>query len=316
MTEVLDYSGGFPAPAAIRSGGYVGVVRYIGTPGNPKNLTRTEAQAMLSAGIAVGLVYERTAGWMLAGADAGVRAAREALADAEHCGVGVRCVYLACDQDITTSGQMSAVEQCLDGAAQVLGRERVGVYGEADVIDACLGKEHATWGWQTRAWSRGRVSDRAHLLQLIGAVHPGGVECDRNTVLRSDWGQWPAPGDGPMEGEIMSDAQYEALNKKLDDMFRLLSVGDAPDSAVGPDGKRVDRGGHPFNLEAVRSVLATQAKQLDANAAAIGKLTTLVDSKTGVSPAELRDAVRDAVRDNVVSVDVQIHGQPAKPIGG
>jgi hypothetical protein len=263
MPEVLDYSAGWPAPAAIRSARYIGVVRSIGTPGRDKNLTRTEAQAMLAAGIPVGLVYEDTAGWMLTGANAGEQAARAALADAEDCGVGVRCVYFACDRDITTNGQMAAVEQCLDGAAGVLGRGRVGVYGEADVIDACLSGRHATWGWQTRAWSTGRVSDRAHLLQQIGAVHPGGVECDRNTVLRPDWGQWPAPAGTPSEEDLMSDAQYEALNKKLDDMYRLLSVGDAPDSALDAAGKRVDRGGHPFNLEAVRSILTAQGKQME-----------------------------------------------------
>src|SRR5206468_1409455 len=111
------------------AGGYAGVVRYVGTPGRGKNLTRAEAAAMLAAGVPVGLVYEDTAGWMLGGSSAGAAAARAALADADHCGVGVRCVYFACDQDITAAEQMAAVAQCLDGAAQVLGRERVGVYG-------------------------------------------------------------------------------------------------------------------------------------------------------------------------------------------
>lgn len=193
MAEVLDYSAGWPAPAAIRAGGYVGVVRYIGTAGHPKNLTRAEAQAMLAAGIPVGLVYELTAGWMLAGRAAGAAAAAAAIADAEHCKVGVRCVYFACDVDVMTSGQMGAVEQCLAGAAGVLGLDRVGVYGEADVIDACLSGRHARKGWQTRAWSGGRLSARAHLLQQIGYVYPGGVQCDHSTVLRTDWGQWPAP---------------------------------------------------------------------------------------------------------------------------
>lgn len=193
--EVLDYSSGYPAPAAIKVAGYAGVVRYIGTPGRGKNLTRTEAQQMRAAGIPIALVYETTAGWALGGAQAGADAARASLADAAVCEVQVRCVHMAVDVDVTSAAQMQAVQQMLDGAASVLGRDRVGVYGEADVIDACLGARHATYGWQTRAWSGGRVSGRAALLQQIGYVDVGGVQCDRSTVLDDDWGQWPYQGD-------------------------------------------------------------------------------------------------------------------------
>lgn len=190
--EVLDYSSGYPTPSAVKTAGYAGVVRYIGTPGHGKNLTRTEAQAMRAAGIPIALVYEAAAGWMRGGAPAGAAAARAALADAASCGVQARCVYLACDEDVTT--QMPTVLACLDGAAGVLGRSRVGVYGEADVIDAAL-PAHATWGWQTRAWSGGRVSAKAHLLQQTGYVYPGGVQSDRSTILRDDWGYWPLEDD-------------------------------------------------------------------------------------------------------------------------
>jgi len=132
--------------------------------------------------------------------------------------VGVRCVYLAADFDVTSSAQMTTVERCLDGAAGVLGRGRVGVYGEADVIDACLGTRHATFGWQTRAWSGGRVSGRAHLLQQVGYVYPGGVQCDRSTVLKADWGQWPDPAGGddddmPNSPQELKAAAYAALQQ-------------------------------------------------------------------------------------------------------
>jgi hypothetical protein len=193
--DVLDYSSGWPAAAAMTAGGFLGAVRYIGTPGRGKNLTRTEAQALLAGGRRISLVFEDAAGWMRGGAAAGAAAARAALADAANCGVGVRCIYFACDEDVTDAQTMQTVEACLDGAAGVLGRGRTGVYGEADVIDACLAAGHAVWGWQTRAWSGGRVSARAHLLQQIGYVSVGGVQCDRSTILRDDWGQWPMEDD-------------------------------------------------------------------------------------------------------------------------
>lgn len=219
MADVLDYSSGSPAPAAIKSARYVGVVRYVGTPGRGKNLTRAEAQGLHAAGIPISLVYEDSAGWMLQGLAAGEAAARAALTDAQNCGVGVRCVYFAADVDVTSTAQMVGVERCLDGAAGVLGRGRVGVYGEADVIDACLGQKHATFGWQTRAWSGGRVSSRAHLLQQVGYVYPGGVQCDRSTVLKADWGQWPDPAhprdgdDMPNTPQEIKDAAYAAIQQ-------------------------------------------------------------------------------------------------------
>lgn len=235
MSYVLDYSSGWPLPAAVLADRYVGIVRYIGTPGRGKNLGQAEAHAMAAAGIPIGLVYEDGARWMLNGAPAGARAARAALVDATSCGVGVRCVYFACDVDVTSAEQMAAVERCLDGAAGVLGLERVGVYGEADVIDACLSGKHATWGWQTRAWSGGRMSELAHLLQQIGYVYPGGVQADRSTVLKADWGQWPNPtqsqgDDMPNTPQELQDAAYAALQKWATERHDPASAADPVDT--------------------------------------------------------------------------------------
>jgi hypothetical protein len=288
--EVLDYSSGYPAPSAIKTGGYAGVVRYIGTAGRGKNLTRAEAQAMLAAGVPIALVYEDSAGWMRGGAAAGTRAARAALADAADCDVTVRCVYFACDEDVTT--QMGAVLGCLDGAAQVLGLGRVGVYGEADVIDAAV-PGHATWGWQTRAWSGGRVSAKAALLQQIGYRTVGGVQCDGSTILQDDWGQWPLEGI-----DDMTDAQYEALDTKLDNMYRIMVFGDAPDSQLGPDGKPVDKGGHGNNLEAIRNDVRTMraalTAQIAAQASAIAALSGLIGAGTNDLTAEQVQAAVEA----------------------
>jgi Rv2525c-like, glycoside hydrolase-like domain len=208
VSTVLDYSAGWPGPAAIIAGKYAGAVRYIGTPGRSKNLVRAEVEALKAAGIPVALVYEDTAGWMLSGTAAGQAAARNVLSDAAKLGVDVGLVYFAADFDVTND--MWAVTQCLDGAAVVLGADRVGVYGEADVIDAAVTGGHARLGWQTRAWSGGRVSEHAALLQELGYVDVGGVQCDQNTVLAADWGQQPTPvvvsGSTDLEDDEMAMA--------------------------------------------------------------------------------------------------------------
>lgn len=295
VTYVLDYSSGYPAPAAVTAGGYAGVVRYIGTPGRGKNLTRAEAQAMLAAGVPIGLVYEATAGWMLGGVEVGAGAARAALADAAQCGVEVRCVYFAADFDVTDAQQMQAVGRTLDGAAQVLGRARVGVYGEADVIDACLGGGHAAWGWQTRAWSGARVSVKAHLLQQIGYVYPGGVQCDRSTVLKPDWGQWPLEDDVTAE-EVWSYAL--AVPKGSEDLFALASY-PAQDWLRGPN---------------VRAALL--ARQVTALSATVNTMSGLLAAgATDLTADEVKAAVVAALAENEVHVDISVAGHPVPPAG-
>lgn len=295
MPDVLDYSSGWPAPAAVKAGKYVGVVRYVGTPGHAKNLTRAEAQAMAAGGIPIGLVYEATAGWMLGGAAAGAGAARAALADAAQCGVGVRCVYFACDVDITTASAMAGVQRCLDGAASVLGIERTGVYGEADVIDQCV-PSHAAWGWQTRAWSGGRVSAKASLLQQIGYVDVGGVQCDRNTVLKADWGQWPAAGeDLAMDADTKTylDNQFTALRNGL----QVTWYGDDRDDTK-------DLGTHPYNLQALATGQQAQARQL---AAVAGKVDALAAAVANVQAGTVDPAAVAA------SIDLQALAQLLAP---
>jgi hypothetical protein len=318
--EVLDYSSGYPAPAAVKTAGYAGVVRYIGTSGRGKNLTRGEAQAMSAAGIPIALVYEDTAGWMQGGQAAGVNAARAALQDATACGTPVRCVYFACDQEVLTAAQMNNVMACLDGAASVLGRPRVGVYGQASVIDTALSGGRAVWGWQTRAWSGGRVSARAHLLQQVGYVSVGGVQCDRNTVLQDDWGQTPYAEGIAMADAASLETQIAALTRKLDDVFRLETVGDAADNVLGADGKPVDKGGHLNNIERIRSELTAVRNvlgaQITALTAAVNTLSGLAaGGSEGLTAEAVKEAVKAAIDEGLVHVDldVTVAGPPAAP---
>ncbi|WP_432845964.1 DUF1906 domain-containing protein [Amycolatopsis sp. CA-161197] len=189
MATVLDYSTGRPSGAAVADEGHAGVVRYIGTPGRPKNLTRAEYQDMAAHGRGVALVYENHGGDAAGGRSAGVLAAQTARADADACGFPRdRPIYFAVDSDQVSQAQFAAVMAYLDGVASVLGAAQVGVYGEYDVIEQAVGP-HARYGWQTAAWSKGKKSSKAALYQKIGTVVVGGVECDESDVLAADWGQ-------------------------------------------------------------------------------------------------------------------------------
>lgn len=195
MSTVLDYSGK-PPRASIIKRKYDGVVRYIGSPGQrAKEITKAEAQSLTKTGVPFALVAELGASWMLDGWDAGVTMADRALTEIEALEIpGLLddfTLYLACDFDARSDNQISRVAECISGAATRIPREKLGLYGGKRVIDALT--SHVAKRWQTRAWSGGLVSAHADLLQEIGAVTVDGVECDRNTVINKDWGQFPSP---------------------------------------------------------------------------------------------------------------------------
>ncbi len=189
MPTALDYSGGRPTGKAVSDAEHVGVVRYIGTPGRAKNLTRAEFLDMDARGRGVAAVYENHAGDAGGGYAAGQAAARAARADADKIGLpSNQPIYFAVDSDQVTKAQFDAVAAYLDGAASVIGWAQVGVYGEYDVIEMAVGP-HARLGWQTAAWSKGKQSAKAALYQRLGQIYVGGIQCDVNDVRADDWGQ-------------------------------------------------------------------------------------------------------------------------------
>lgn len=222
MTDyALDYSAGAPNATAVRTAGYVGVIRYVGFPANRKCITRAEYADMLAHGVGVGLVFEQFAADALQAAPGGRRNA--ALAKAHAADVGFppgRPIYMACDTDIVSAAQFASVLDYLRGAGEILGGpQMVGVYGEYDVIDRAAAAGVAAWFWQTRAWSAGKRHPRRHLTQELGQVAVDGIDCDRNTIVVPDWGQAGAGAPRPLEDELpftpqqLQDAAYAAIDQ-------------------------------------------------------------------------------------------------------
>lgn len=162
-----------------------------------------------------------------------------------------RPIYFAVDQDITTESQMRTVVEYLRGAGDVLGADRVGVYGETDVIDRAHRDGVARWFWQTRAWSRGRVSPHAHLVQQTDTVRVDGVECDVNTTDRPDIGQHPRPQENDLQPDERNallavhgavfhgggDAGPKSIIKRLDDIeatVGTIAAAPAPPQSGNP----------------------------------------------------------------------------------
>jgi hypothetical protein len=205
MSRVADYSTGFPGAEALKKTGYVGAVRYIGTPGNRKCTTAAELRDFTAHRLGMGLVFEQTAGQWRNGYDQGVRDARAARAHADQVGYPQnRPIYFAIDQDVVTQAEFQAMDRYADGWAAVLTHGLCGPYGEYDVVARCMNRGFV-WGWQCRAWSGNRTYPHNHLTvaqlyQYYGHPESGpggtaggnlvvnGIECDTNEVLQADWG--------------------------------------------------------------------------------------------------------------------------------
>lgn len=321
MKTGFDYSSGHPSAQDVKTAGGVTVIRYVGTPGRGKNLTRAEAKSLLDGGISIALVYEATAGWMLEGFAAGVRAARAVLSDpalvsdASYVAPKIRNVFFADDQDTVTPSQFAAVAACLDGAAQELTKARVGVYGEADVLDYCI-PQHATYGWQTLAWSNKRLSGKRHILQKLGYVYVGGIQADKNDIedTVSDWGQWPLKGvdELPTADEVWTDTTIKNPGWAAD---KLKSVGVAPPVKAAYTPGEIISGtaanvGYMIGLLEKREA-EDKARDLATNAAitTLGKaLADVAKSQTGqeIDVDDLVQRIGVKMEDAVLNVKVTV----------
>ncbi|MFC9973060.1 glycoside hydrolase domain-containing protein [Spirillospora sp. NPDC127200] len=193
----VDYAWGRPGPAALKRAGVRFVCRYLSHDTTGKNLTRAEAEQLSEAGLWLVVVWETTASRALSGRAGGAADARDADRQARALGMpSGRPIYFAVDFD-ATAAQQGAVNAYLDGAAGVIGRSRVGLYGGYGPVKRALDAGKAVWAWQTYAWSGGRWDRRAQLRQYSNDHVINGVGVDYDRAVADDYGQWRvgvAPG--------------------------------------------------------------------------------------------------------------------------
>lgn len=199
----VDYAWGRPSTTSLLAAHVKFAARYLSHDTSGKNLTASEAKRLSDAGIWLVVVWEATASRALAGRAAGAADAQAAEAEAKSCGMpSGRPIYFAVDFDATSS-QQAAINAYLDGAASVLGRGRVGLYGGYGPVSRAFNAKKITWAWQTYAWSGGQWDKRAQLHQYSNDHIIGGVGLDYDEAPTSDYGQWkvgasPAPTPAPV----------------------------------------------------------------------------------------------------------------------
>ncbi|HEY3200262.1 MAG TPA: glycoside hydrolase domain-containing protein [Actinomycetes bacterium] len=236
MAKGCDYSSARPDPACLRGHGIQFVVRYTSIGSAGKNMSAAEVRRLLDAGIALVTVFEEAAGHMLGGRAAGVEAATASRRLAGDCGMPEgRPHYFALDIDPNPlhDSQWDHIRAYLDGAGSVLGRDAVGVYGGFLAIEKLV-PHSAPWGWQTRAWSKGKWSAKAHLQQheIEVGLCGGQVDLDRTHPDRNidDYGQWGLEDDMPLNDADKKWLQQEirdAINHHANNLFRLADHGGA-----------------------------------------------------------------------------------------
>ena len=188
MTLILDYAWARPSPATIKAAGYSGVMRYL-SPDASKNLSPGERDALLSAGLSIGLVWESFAARAGQGFAAGAVDANAAEAQADALGYPTTAVlFYACDYDANPS----AVTPYFAGVMSAA-RRPVGVYGSARVVEGV----NVPYMWQACAWSGGRVSTVAHLYQRLQATVPNPIASTDENIVLHNFPMWTNAPDRP-----------------------------------------------------------------------------------------------------------------------
>lgn len=234
MAEGVDYSWSRPDPAALYAAGKRFAMRYVPYleqvyptfVWTQKGLTDLERRQLREHGLSIGLVWETTAGRSKEGFGAGRADAAMSIDGLKHCGMPADLpLYFAVDFDANVGQRFwppyhqGAIRDYLKGVASVIGIGRTGIYGGFYVIEWALKNGYAKWGWQTYAWSGGKVSSRAHLLQYDNFANVNGVAVDLNRSLKADFGQWPRPS-----GSIPDTATPAPLKHGLKDLEGIPKV--------------------------------------------------------------------------------------------
>jgi hypothetical protein len=177
--------------------GWAFACAYLPYPGDAgKGISLSRLAEYQAAHIGVCFNWETTGHDYQQGRAGGVTAASSALTSLAGLGVTGPAVVYFTPADTDLSGNMAAQQALadyLDGAASVLGLERVGIYQNAAICQAM--QLHASYFWQTYAWSGGVQWPGANLFQYLNDVNVGGYNVDHDRTVKSDvdYGQWPRP---------------------------------------------------------------------------------------------------------------------------
>lgn len=242
-----------PSPATLQAQGKTFVCRYIGTNiDDSKMLTAGELASLRAHGVDVVANVEGTPGGFR-GYTAGQRWANNGIDWIRNKGLSMpadRPIYFSADWDVS-SADWPSLKAALDGAASVIGRERVGLYGGRYAIQQAKNTGAARWFWQTYAWSGNPTQwvSGTHIQQYHNGVRIDGADCDLNRAMQDDYGQWgyddmAISWDDKLynQGDNTTDNPGRTVRQVLEDVektdgvwrgaFNLKTAGIGPDAPI------------------------------------------------------------------------------------
>lgn len=185
---VSDHSWARPDPQYIVESGYLGVGRYLGydTVTTPRDITKTELGSYFAVGLKVFFIVQGGKDTVRGGWDQGVQYADMANALLADLGIpeDVWIVGTVVDYEATRQDLLGGIADYARGFASRSVRPHI-PYGADYVLNTLCGELHlAPCGWQTRAWSGGRQSKYACMMQEVGEVLGG--TSDHNSIYNLD----------------------------------------------------------------------------------------------------------------------------------
>lgn len=196
----FDFAGMAGLDASLAQAMYDDGVRVVGRylfgqqyP-NGKGLSAAEAQLYLNAGISIFLYYEVNSNDALGGQARGEQLGQQALAQAAALGVPQGTpIICCCDTGVTDAQANGVVMQFLQGFASQLPDYRIGIYGGANVMQACYNTDPDYWRVQAGAWGADEFSDidvRQWLLAKNGAAIRDGYCRISNITIQGGYAYW------------------------------------------------------------------------------------------------------------------------------
>lgn len=201
-----DYSWDRPDLNCLWSKGTRFLVRY-GSRDQSKNLSKSELNSALAIGFKVAVVWQEGKTQMLRGYSGGQTDARDAIDLFDGLGLFGIPIHFSCDQDyeVCSSADKAKISDYCDGAKSIVGKSRMGGYGDDSFCKAQFDAGRIVYGWQTYAWSEGQWEPRCQLRQVQNNVIVCGGKIDWDESRADDFGQWPRPASAALSEEEEED---------------------------------------------------------------------------------------------------------------
>src|ERR1700745_3557640 len=154
LSRGCDYSWDRPDLNCLWSKGARFIVRY-GSRDSSKKLSKSELNSALAIGYSVAVVWQEGKTQMLRGYSGGQTDARDAVDLFDGLGLFGIPIHFSCDQDYEplSSSDKTKINDYCNGAKSIVGKPRMGGYGDDTFCKAQFDAGRLIYGWQTYAWS-------------------------------------------------------------------------------------------------------------------------------------------------------------------